>query len=310
MKTAPIALFTYNRAGHLEKTLSALKRNDLARDSLLIVFSDGPKNTSDFPAVEKVRQVISKIEGFNDVEVYHRITNYGLSRSVIDGVTQAINEYGKIIVLEDDMITSKYFLSYMNDALNYYKNNEKVISIHAYTFPTMVPLPETFFLKGADCWGWGTWKRGWGMFNPDSKTLLSDLKTTKLLMPFNRGKFRYTRMLRKQNKNQIDSWAIRWHASAFLANKLTLYPEKSLIQNIGNDNSGTHCKNAEDFDVTLVDHPIKIDKIELTENKNALLAFKNFMKAYQKKSIIARLINAIRLFKTNFAKHNNSIQLP
>ena len=169
MSLAPIVLFAYNRLEHLKKTINALQKNILALDSELYIFSDGAKNEETLQQINKVREYIKTITGFKSITIIERKENLGLANSIISGVTEIVNKYGKIIVLEDDMVTSRHFLKYMNDALDYYENENRVIGIHGYIYPVKKELPNTFFIKGADCWGWATWKRGWDLFEHDGK---------------------------------------------------------------------------------------------------------------------------------------------
>lgn len=157
---APIALFAYARVDHLRQTVASLSQNHGARESDLIVFSDSAKSHDKQIAVDAVREYLLSITGFRSVTIHHRPYNFGLSKSIIEGVSQVLREHERVIVLEDDMVTSPYFLQYMNEALDYFANNEKVISIHGYVYPVEDSLPEAFFLPGADCWGWATWRRG------------------------------------------------------------------------------------------------------------------------------------------------------
>jgi GT2 family glycosyltransferase len=186
MNLAPIVLFVYNRPWHTRKTIEALKRNVLTKESNLFIFSDGPQDddNGDKLKVAAVRDYIDNIDGFNKVEIIKRNENFGLAKSITNGVTDIVNKFGRIIVLEDDLVTSPYFLTYMNEALELYKNNEKVISIHGYTYPTKKELPETFFIKGADCWGWATWKRGWDKFNIDAEKLYNEIEQKGLSKEF------------------------------------------------------------------------------------------------------------------------------
>ena len=152
MILAPITLFTYNRLWHTQQTIEALRNNELADVSELFLFSDGPKSEADREKVQSVREYLKSVTGFKKVAVVERDRNLGLAQSIISGVTEFVNKYGRVIVLEDDMLTSPFFLRFMNDALEFYKDEEKVISIHGYMYPVKAELPETFFLKGADCW--------------------------------------------------------------------------------------------------------------------------------------------------------------
>lgn len=294
MEFAPIALFVYRRVEHTGQTIESLKMNELASESDLIIFSDSAKNEKDKSQVESVRQLISGVEGFKSVKLILNRDNKGLANSLISGITEVVNEYGKIIVLEDDMITSRFFLRYMNNALNLYEQNDKVISIHGYVYPVMQKLPETFFLKGADCWGWATWQRGWKLFNADSKLLLNEIRKRKLEFEFDiDGTTNNLKMLKNQIAGKVDSWAIRWHASAFINEKLTLYPGRSLVRNIGMDDMGTHTKSTKIYETVLSDTPIEVAEIPIEQNLEARKAFKeyfksikpNFLKRYYKSLI-------------------------
>jgi glycosyltransferase involved in cell wall biosynthesis len=296
MELAPIILFTYNRPVHTQQTVSALLKNKLAADSDIIIFSDFPKTEQTVESVEQTRKYLKTITGFRSVKIVERNRNFGLANNVIDGVTKIVNQYGKIIVLEDDLLTSPYFLQYMNEALALYENEENVVCIHGYVYPVKQKLPDTFFLRGADCWGWATWKRGWDSFNPDSKQLLKQIKESSLSRRFNfNNTYSYTKMLKQQMEGKIDSWAVRWYASAFIQNKLTLYPGKSLIANIGLDGTGTHCKEEQDIVVTLSDKLIELQKIEVKENEQAYKAFAHFFlhEKYKKIKMIWKKLNNV-----------------
>jgi hypothetical protein len=297
---APVALFTYNRLRHTRQTIEALQRNELALESDLFVFSDGPRSESDRKQVAEVRKYLKSSGGFRQVTVIERDHNLGLAESIMAGVTEIVNNYGRVIVLEDDMVTSPFFLRYMNDALEFYKDEERVVSIHGYLYPLRASLPETFFLRGADCWGWATWKRGWDLFEPDGRKLLKELKERNLQKRFDlNGAHPYTRMLKWQARGALDSWAIRWHASAFLAEKLTLYPGVSLINNIGFDTSGTHSYLAtDDFEVALAQKPIALKAIPLAENERAVQEFENYFRS------VNSLRNLLRKILARLARHH------
>ena len=290
---APIVLFVYNRPWHTQQTVEALKKNAEAKDSNLFIFSDGYKNKKVKSEVEKLREYIKTIDGFKHVTIIEREKNYGLANSIISGVTEIVNRYGKIIVLEDDLVTSKYFLSFMNSTLEFYKDENKVISIHGYIYPIKSKLPETFFIKGADCWGWATWKRGWDIFEADGKKLLNELKDRNLERKFDiNGSYAYTKLLSGQIANRNDSWAIRWYASAFLKDKLTLYPGRSLVCNIGLDESGTHCGNTNSYDTIITNRPIKLVNIPIEENTFVLREIKKYFRM-TKRNIIKRIFYKI-----------------
>jgi hypothetical protein len=275
----PICLFTYNRLEHTRKTIKSLQCNKDVSLHDLIVFSDAPASKFNQYSVHQVRNYIKSISGFRSIKIILRKKNLGLSKSIIKGVTEVLRNYESVIVLEDDMITSPYFLDYMNNGLKLFAHDERVISIHGYVYPTKAKFSQPFFLTGADCWGWATWRRGWRLFNPDGKSLLKNLIRKNLIKEFDyNGAYPYSKMLINQIRGKNDSWAIRWYASAFLANKLTLYPSKSLVHNIGNDNSGRHCSTTNQFDSLLSNTSVCFDGLKVEHSNEAYKAFEIFFK--------------------------------
>jgi len=293
---APIALFVYARPDHAHRTVEALLKNPEASSSDLIVFSDAARTPDKEESVRRVREYVASIKGFRSLIVHHRPQNFGLAKSIIDGITQVLANHECVIVLEDDLETSPHFLRYMNEALDRFAEEESVISVHGYVYPTEQTLPEAFFLRGADCWGWATWRRGWAQFNPDGQFLLDELIRQNLLKAFDsNGVYSYSAMLKGQISGSNDSWAVRWYASAFLANKLTLYPGRSLVLNIGNDSSGTHCGATNVFDVQLSNTPICLGDIAIEESATAKKVIEYFHR--KKQSFIQRLFRRSMYYK-------------
>lgn len=273
MALAPIILFVYNRPLHTLKALEALALNHLAKDSVLHIFADGVKKNADKRTIQKInetRDIIKSKQWCKEVIIHERTENLGLAESIIEGVSEILTKYGKVIVLEDDLVSSPYFLKFMNDSLDYYEKEEKVVCISAYFYP-VDGLPETFFIKGADCWGWATWSREWNLFEKDGEKLLKELESKKLTSKFDiNNSYPYTQMLRDQINGVNNSWAIRWYASAFLNNKLCLYPGQSLINNIGTDGSGTHDGSTTVYETKVLDRPIILKNIKIEENTTVL----------------------------------------
>ena len=275
MTCAPILLFVYNRPEHTRRCIESLTRNALAADSTLYIYADGPKDTTQQTAVDEVRSYLRTISGFKTVNLIERKENWGLARNIIDGVTTQVNRYGKVIVLEDDLVIAPYFLQFMNDALETYKDEPKVGHIQACDFTQDPSLPETFLIKWTGSWGWATWERAWKYFNPNGKALLEELEQRKLTYTFDfNGKYGFTRMLRRQIEGKNNSWAIRWNASLFLKDILSLNVGRSLVQNEGFDGSGTNCGGGGLYASNLHLAPLPVQKISpIEENKAARQAF-------------------------------------
>jgi GT2 family glycosyltransferase len=291
---APIALFVYNRPEHTRRTISYLKKNILAEESRLYIFSDAAKTEADVAKVNEVRKLISDTEGFKSVKVIERKDNLGLANSIIAGVTQLVNEYEKVIVFEDDLLSSPYTLTYFNDALERYANQDKVMHIGAYMYPIdNSSLPQTFFYRAATSWGWATWARAWKYFEPDVDTLISQFDNKKILQFSIEGNMNFWKQIQQFKAGKNNSWAIRWYASIFLKGGLTLNPSKSLINNIGNDGSGIHSNNEDIYKVNVADEPITYFHDKLEENANAHQAIKHFLKN-RKGSLLQRLVRFVR----------------
>lgn len=275
---APILLFVYNRPQHVQQLVTSLLANAEAAQSTLYVYADGAKDERDQAAVEEVRGVIHNISGFASVSIVEREENWGLARNVIDGVSTVVKKHGRVIVLEDDLVVAPYFLRFMNEALETYKDEPKVGHIQACDYTQDPTLPDTFLIKWTGSWGWATWERAWQLFNPDGATLLRELETRKLTKTFDfNGKYDYTRMLRRQVEGLNNSWAIRWNASLFLHDVLSLNVGKALVQNNGFDGSGTNCGGGGLYASNLWLKPLEVKKIEpITENNEARKVYERY----------------------------------
>jgi hypothetical protein len=252
---APVAVFVYNRPEHSKKTIEALSENRLAKETDLFIFSDAAKNEKSIEAVENTRKIIETISYsklFKSIEIIKSPTNKGLADSVISGVTKIIDKFGSVIVVEDDLISSKDFLQYMNRALKYYKNNKSIWSISGYNIPIEIPsnYNHDVYLSYRGCsWGWATWKDRWNQVDWKVNDYNNFKNNNALRKKFNLGGRDMANMLDLQMEGKIDSWAIRWCYAQSKHNMYTVYPVQSRIKNIGLDGSGTHSGFTNRYDV-------------------------------------------------------------
>lgn len=306
---APIVLFAYNRPSQTAKTLAALAENVFADNSILYIYCDGPKKNASIEELSNIQSVLhiaNNAVGFKNVIVKQQSENKGLANSIINGVTEICDEYGFAIILEDDIVTSSFFLQYMNDALQLYKNVDAVACVSGYCYPIKEQLHQTFFLKNQSCWGWATWARAWTEFEHDGTKLLLQLQKKKLKKKFDlEGSIKYTQMLKDQIIGKNNSWAIRWDAVNFINDKLCLYPNVSLVQNIGFDGSGVHSAETNYYKVHLSDHPIIVSLIPLIESYTARNSLIRFYKK-NKKSIFIKFIYGI-IYKLKLDKSYKSL---
>ena len=243
---APIALFVYNRPEHTRRTVEFLRANELASQSDLFVFGDGPKNGS-AGAVEAVRKYIRTIDGFESVTVIERERNFGLSQSVISGMTEVCNGHGRAIAVEDDVLTGPDFLTFMNHGLDRYKSEPRVFSIGGYNLPITTPKTysyDAFFSYRFHCWGWGTWKDRWEKADWSVKDFPEFRADREKQKRFNQGGDDLSWLLARQMEGKIDSWDTIFAYTHAKHDAGTLLPVSSKVYNIGFDGTGIHCKRA------------------------------------------------------------------
>lgn len=256
---APIVLFVYNRPIHTLRTIEHLQKNDLAAESDLFVFADGAKPTASDEQLELIRQtrnIVSSITGFKSVNLIFAESNKGLANSVIDGVTQVVNKYGRVIVVEDDLETSPYFLRYMNEALDFYADDKRIFTIGGYNYPLNIPSSykhDIYASYRCESWGWATWSDRWSKADWDmSHYEVLKNPSKRNIKKFNRGGDDLYGMLLDRVNGKNDSWAIRWQNCLFENEGLCISPVKSFVKNIGFDGSGVHCGVSDEQTVDLM----------------------------------------------------------
>lgn len=277
MTYAPIALFTYSRADHTRAAVESLLCNAEASETDLYIFSDGPKTEAKTEAVMENRRYIRTITGFKSIHIVERKENWGLANSLIAGITDVVNQHGRVIVVEDDLTLSPYFLRFMNEALEKYKDDDRVSAISAFLNPVKAEVPSTFFLRYFACWGWATWQRAWALLNTDPNKLLRQMRWR--AKGFNiGGTSDFYGMLYCQKLGLVDSWAIRFYASSYLAGKLVLFPGHTLAVQNGMDGTGTHSEAGENpySGMTVSTSPIPVSDIPVEENRMMFRAFADF----------------------------------
>ena len=311
---APIALFVYKRPDHTLQTLSHLAECDLARQSTLFIFSDGPKPSAapqELADVEKVRAIIRQKDWAGKVVIREQTQNKGLAKSIVDGVTELCDTFGRVIVLEDDLVVSRSFLKYMNDALNKYDKNDNVFQISGYMFPvTHKTRQDVFFLPLTTTWGWATWKRAWKFFDWNPHYALEKLNNRKTRSKFNLDcSYPYTQMLEARLNNRNQSWGILFWWAVFDQDGIGLHPKRSLVNNIGFDTSGTHCSADQvksytvdiangESDAILPDI-VAIDPV-------AYGAIKKYLRAINKTSVYSRAVAGLsKYFLAPFVRKRN-----
>lgn len=292
-KLAPIILFTYKRLDTLKTTIQFLKKNKLANQSNIYIYSDFYKSDSDKRNVLKVRKYLKSIEGFNRKKIIFRKKNYGLAENIINGVGEVLKSNTKAIVLEDDIKVSRYFLDYMNQTLNLYKNKKKIWHISGWNYNVKVSNShDAYFSRTMNCWGWATWKDRWKYFNKSPSEIIKKW-SNKDVYRFNfDGSHNFFSQIERNKSKKINTWAIFWYATIFQNRGLCLNPKKTLASNIGIGNSATHTKRIDDFfnpNASNLNFLPKKFPTKLKENKDFFVAIRN-------KFLILKVRNKIKYF--------------
>lgn len=297
---APIVLFVYNRPWHTQQILEALAKNRLADQSVLYIYADGAKEDTDEDNLIKIREtrkILRQQKWCGEVHIIQSEKNKGLAKSIIEGVTEIIDRHGKVIVLEDDIVTSLGFLQYMNDALYLYENEDKVMHISAFTPVTTgnERLPETYFLRFMSCWGWATWKTAWNKLIVDTDYLYNCIPKLADYEKYNLDGYKNMFSQLEDNKNGVlNTWAIKWYSSIFINKGLCLYPRKSLMRNIGFDGSGINCGNdhisaGQHNSLELADD-INVKRIKIIQNRYGYNYLKRYYRYGEDSSLKMRLL--------------------
>lgn len=273
---APIVFFAYNRPDHTRQALASLKRCPESSATPVTVYVDGPKSEEGAPAVEATRTAVREAAP-SHARIVCREENFGLANSIMHGVTEHCDEHGRVIVVEDDLVLSPAALTYFNDALRRYIDDERVMHIAGYWPKTRLPVPPSFFLRWPSVWGWATWDRAWQKLEPDLDTLKRTLEERGLVDAFNAGGWNLMDNLQGTIDGDYDSWGIRWYASVIIHGGLALHPGQSLVGNTGTDGSGVHYEKTNAYRVHLADSAPPFPE-EVAESKAAVDAFADFIR--------------------------------
>ncbi len=280
MTLAPIVLFVYARPMHTQRTLAALAVNALADQSDLIIYADGARGKQDADAVMAVRAIARAATGFRSVSLVERTANYGLACNIIEGVSETLRAHDRVIVLEDDIVTSPAFLTFMNEALVRYKEDACAWHISGWNYPIEPSgLEEAFFWRVMNCWGWATWSDRWLHFRKDARRLV-ETWDEQTIHRFNLdGAHDFWAQVTANHNGAINTWAIFWYATVFENHGLCLNPARSFVENIGLDNTGENCIKDNDFYTRLSNHEVELFPPCFTESECATNRIAKFYKA-------------------------------
>ncbi|QDS88904.1 hypothetical protein EC9_30990 [Rosistilla ulvae] len=303
---APIVLFVYGRPEHTRATLESLSRNGLAKESLLYIFADGPRNDASLKtleAIKEVRKIIRERPWCGEVKIVQSDINRGLAKSIVEGVGSVCEKHGDVIVLEDDLETSPGFLRYMNDGLAVYRNDSTVMQISAFNIRNRFFAPQTGFLRTSTSWGWATWQRAWSLYQEDANALMVGVQK-KDARAFDLGGVSFHHEeLQRNIDGDLSTWAVKWYATIFLHDGLCLYPRKTMVRNLGFDGTGENChEDAEGFHRQWrLASRIRVSRQPVVENNIYLSAmqrhYRKLLKRWTKTRLRDRLLRKLDLFR-------------
>jgi len=297
---SPIVLFVYNRPSHTQQTIESLSKNLLASDSILYIYSDASKNEHDSIKVDQVRDYIRSISKalFKDIVIIEKTTNEGLASSIIGGVSDIVSKHGKVIVLEDDIVTGRSFLKFMNSALDFYQNKKRIWHISGWNYPIETDnISDVFIWRGMECWGWATWSDRWQYFKKDVEHTVSKFNKDDISALNLDNSRNVWRQVTDNRSGKINTWAIFWYITIYENNGMSANISRSLSQNIGMDGTGDNC---DDNDIYRLDNRVYFKQDmnfefeeDLQENKLAVERIKAFYKR-SRGSITDRIIRKLK----------------
>jgi hypothetical protein len=290
-KLTPIALFTFKRPEHTRRTLESLAQNHEFAESPLFIYCDGARNDAEAAQVEETRQLVRHWPHTNKM-IIERDHNWGLANSVIEGVTELCKRFGRVIVVEDDLVVSPVFLKYLNFALERYADEPKVMQVSAHMFPVDIQSQfDALMLPFTTSWGWATWDRAWKQFDPGMSGYEKLKADSAMRRQFDvDGSYPYFLMLKRQKEGKVDSWAIRWYLSVFLVGGLVVFPKQTLVMNEGFDGSGSNCKTPQLRTEVLRIEPITLLP-EVRFQEQDYVGVKNYLRKDQ--SVLNKVIKLV-----------------
>jgi hypothetical protein len=286
MKNTPIAFFAFKRPDHALQSLEALSKNAESVDSELFVFCDGSRGPQDDEGVTKLREAIRTRQWCGKVHIVEREKNMGCANNIISGITEVCEKYGRVIVIEDDVVVTPHFLKYMNDALERYQDEPRAMQISGHMFPVQLDIEQdTVFMPFVTSWGWATWHRAWKHF--DVNNLAYTRLETNWLLRYKfdlNGSYPYFNMLKDVVEGRLDTWDISWYLSVFMLGGLTLHPKRSLVKNVGLDGSGLHSGKSK-MQFSLLEGDVKTFPEYVVEDRKALYPICNFKSGWGGSSV-------------------------
>lgn len=300
---APIVLFVYARPEHTARTLESLAANALASESDIVVYADGARSCADAERVRAVRDIVRRVKGFRSVSIIERETNYGLARNVIEGVTEVCSRHGRVIVLEDDIVTGRNFLAFMNAALDRYADNPRVWHISGWNYPIEpAGLGDAFLWRVMNCWGWATWAEPWSHFRRDPGHLIKTWSKDKIVHFNLDGAYDFWAQVQGNSKGKLNTWAVFWYATIFENQGLCLNPARSFVRNIGHDGSGENCGRSADFTASQLALEFERFPLDIEESALAVLRVKGFYKG-MRRSFVQKAVSCVGNLMSVMAGH-------
>lgn len=283
MEYAPIVCFGFDRPLHLKRMLETLEKNKEAAESNLFICIDGPKDTTDKELHSQTLKIANEKYNFKKISIIERSNNLGLRNNIVQTITEVMNKFDRVIVLEDDLIIGPNFLNYMNNALSKYRDNNQVWHINGYCYPQINNSKKSSFAHYISPWGWGTWRDKWDLFiNGDyfHQNLISQLSKEDINRFNIFGHYDWENILIKTKSGSVNSWAAFWYQAIFLNDGLSLFPNKSHTQNGGFDGTGEHCSDVNDWNTSLNKNKTTTFPNKLSTSKTFLFNSKLFFKIY------------------------------
>ncbi len=245
----PVVMIVFNRADMTRRMLLSFLKAEGSTDRDVRIFMDGARNESDRVKCDAVERIILEFKDqLPRMQIVRRDQNWGCRANIIDAVTTVMREYGRAIVIEDDILISRSFLRYMDDALEFYKDDKRIWCVNGYR-NLGVKVPRTYkndiYLDRRNwSWGWGGWYDRWCRVDFDLKEWSSYMSDDRLVAKLDSCGMELRPMAEGVVRGGLNTWDIQCTVHVVLNDLYAIEPRVLLSKSIGFGGDSTHTSGA------------------------------------------------------------------
>lgn len=245
----PVLLIFFNRPSTFEQVFEKVRE---AKPKTLILAQDGARNEDDLPGIQACRNIAESVDWDCEVIKDYSEKNLGCGVRPYSAISNVLNRFERVIILEDDCIPSQSFFRYCDELLVRYEDDDRIAYISGLNhFETWdCGNYDYFFSRAASIGAWATWKKKWIKYYDYNANAIEDPYIRKLYLQQvgNKivGEARIASLEKaykaKLTGEKLSYWDTQWGLAEYTQNMLAIVPRLNLIHNIGVGADSTHAK--------------------------------------------------------------------